>query len=153
MNSEYVNAFLVSAASVLQTACGLALTLGKPYVKTNTFEDNVLVICIGITGQVKGQVLIAVDNEVACELASKMCMMPIDKLDEISLSALSELSNMILGNAATVLSTKGVTIDITPPAIIQGKFKMEHIYTGNICMPMFFDGDKLIEVDIALKED
>ena len=103
MNSEYVNAFLVSAASVLQTACGLALKPGKPYVKTNTFEDNVLVICIGITGQVKGQVLIAVNNEVACELASKMCMMPIDKLDEISLSALSELSNMILGNAATVL--------------------------------------------------
>lgn len=53
MNSEYVNAFLVSAASVLQTACGLALKPGKPYVKTNTFEDNVLVICIGITGQVK----------------------------------------------------------------------------------------------------
>lgn len=50
MNSEYVNAFLVSAASVLQTACGLALKPGKPYVKTNTFEDNVLVICIGITG-------------------------------------------------------------------------------------------------------
>ena len=31
MNSEYVNAFLVSAASVLQTACGLTLTPGKPY--------------------------------------------------------------------------------------------------------------------------
>ena len=149
MNSEYVNAFLVSAASVLQTACGLALKPGKPYVKANTFEDNVLVICIGITGQVKGQVLIAVNNEVA----SKMCMMPVDKLDELSLSALSELSNMILGNAATVLSTKGVTIDITPPAIIRGNFKMEQIYTENICMPMFFDGDKLIEVDIALKED
>ena len=108
MNSEYVNAFLVSAASVLQTACGLTLTPGKPYVKANTFEDNVLVICIGITGQVKGQVLIAVNNEVACELASKMCMMPVDKLDELSLSALSELSNMILGNAATVLSTKEI---------------------------------------------
>lgn len=53
MNSEYVNAFLVSAASVLQTACGLALKPGKPYVKTNTFEDNVLVICIGITGPLK----------------------------------------------------------------------------------------------------
>ena len=63
MNSEYVNAFLVSAASVLQTACGLTLKSGKPYVKTNTFEDNVLVICIGITGQVKGQVLIAVNTK------------------------------------------------------------------------------------------
>ena len=42
MNSEYVNAFLVSAASVLQTACGLALKPGKPYVKTNTFEDMFL---------------------------------------------------------------------------------------------------------------
>lgn len=33
-------------------------------------------------------------------------MMPITALDELSLSALSELGNMILGNAATVLSTR-----------------------------------------------
>ena len=153
MNSEYVNAFLVSAASVLQTACGLTLKPGKPYVKTNSFDENVLVICIGITGNIKGQVLIALRNDVACELASKMCMMPIDKLDELSLSALSELSNMILGNAATVLSTKNVIIDITPPTLIQGNFKMEHIYTENVCMPLYFDENKLVEVDIALKEE
>ena len=40
MNSEYVNAFLVSAASVLQTACGLTLTPGKPYVKANRSEEH-----------------------------------------------------------------------------------------------------------------
>ena len=68
------------------------------------------------------------------------------------MSALSELGNMILGNAATVLSTKGVVIDITPPTIIRGNFRMERLYAQNICIPMTFDGDRLIEVDVSVKE-
>lgn len=153
MNSEYINAFLVSAASVLQNACGISLSAGKPYVKKTSFDGNSVVICIGITGQVGGQVLLAFRNDVACDIASKMCMMPITDLDELSLSALSELGNMILGNAATVLSTKNITIDITPPTIIQGNFKVENIFAQNICIPMTFDGDKLIEVDVSVTEE
>ena len=66
---------------------------------------------IGITGQLRGLVLLAMPKEVACDIASRMCFMTIEKLDEISLSALSELGNMIFGNAATVLSTKGIIVD------------------------------------------
>ncbi len=152
MNGEYINAFLVAASSVMQTACGITLTAGQPYVKTTAFDTSAVVICLGVTGQIGGQVLIAAHKEVACDLASKMCMMPILQLDEISLSALSELGNMILGNAATVLSTKNVMIDITPPMIIQGDFKMDRVYARNICLPMQYDDGKVIEIDVSLTE-
>lgn len=152
MKGEYINAFLVAASSVLQTACNVSLTAGKPYVKTTSFDDNSLVICLGVTGQIGGQVLIACSKSVACDIASKMCFMPINTLDELSLSALSELGNMILGNAATVLSTKNVIIDITPPMIIQGVFQMDRVYAQNICLPMNYEGDKLIEFDVSLTE-
>lgn len=152
MNIEYIGPFLVAASSVLQNACGIQLTSGKPYVKTTAFDDNSVVICLGITGQLGGQVVIAFNKDIALEIASKMCMMQITQLDDLSTSALSELGNMILGNAATVLSTKNVIIDITPPMLIQGTFKMERAYAKNICIPMTFEGDKLIEFDISFTE-
>lgn len=152
MKIEYVNPFLVAATSVLSNMCGLQLTAGKPYVKTTSFDNNSIVISLGVTGQVTGQVLIAFQNNVACDIASKMCMMPIAELDELSLSALSELGNMILGNAATVLSTKGIIIDITPPSIIQGNFHIGGSFAQNICVPLTYEGDKTIEFDISLKE-
>lgn len=152
MNSEYINPFLVAAASVMQTACGIKLTAGTPYVKTTSFDDSSIVICLGVTGQLGGQVLLAFHKDVALDIASKMCMMPVSELDELSKSALSELGNMVLGNAATVLSTKNVIIDITPPAIVQGNFSIERIYAQNICIPMTYDGDKLIEFDISITE-
>lgn len=152
MNIEYINPFLVAASSVVQTACGIKLTAGKPYVKTTSFDDTSIVICLGVTGQLGGQVLLALQKAVALDIASRMCMMPVSELDELSKSALSELGNMILGNAATVLSTKNVIIDITPPSIVQGNFSIERIYAQNICVPMTYDGDKLIEFDITITE-
>ena len=59
---------------------------------------------------------------------------------------------MILGNAATVLSTKGIFIDITPPSIIQGTFHIGSSFPQNICVPLIYDNDKMIEFDISLKE-
>jgi len=152
MKSEHVNAFLISATSVLQTMCGLSLTAGTPYVKTNEFDEKSVVICIGVTGQITGQVLLAFKNEIACDIASKMCMMPFTQLDELSLSALSELGNMVLGNAATVLSTKNVLVDITTPSVIQGTFTINNTRVRNVCIPTFYEDGKTIEIDISLEE-
>ncbi len=153
MKIEYINPFLMAASSVLQTACNIQLTSGKPYVKTTSFNEDSIVICIGITGQIGGQALIAFSKEVACDIASKMCMMPIESLDDLATSALCELGNMVLGNAATMLSTKGVIADITPPIIIKGNFVMERTYARNVCIPMTYDNDKVVEFDVSITEE
>ena len=153
MKIEYINPFLMAASSVLQTACNIQLTSGKPYVKTTSFNEDSIVICIGITGQIGGQALIAFSQEVACDIASKMCMMPIESLDDLATSALCELGNMVLGNAATMLSTKGVIADITPPIIIKGNFVMERTYARNVCIPMTYDNDKVVEFDVSITEE
>ena len=153
MKIEHINPFLTAASSVFSNMFGIQLSAGKPYVKVTAFETSTLVISFGVTGQISGQVLIAFSNDVACDIASKMCMMPIDELNELSLSALSELGNMILGNAATVLSTKSILVDITPPSLIKGDFIIESSFAKNICIPLIYDGNKAIELDISLKED
>lgn len=153
MNVEYINVFLVAATQVMRDMCQLQLGVGKPYVKPTEFDRDMIVVSIGITGEIRGQVLLAFGTDVACDIASKMCFMQITQLDELSISALSELGNMILGNAATVLSTKGIGIDITPPSIIQGNFKLASAYAKNVCVPLVYDGNKIVELDISLRKE
>ena len=153
INVEYVNVFLKAAAQVMKDVCQMNLSIGRPYVKQTEFENETVVVNIGITGQLRGLVLLAMPKEVACDIASRMCFMTIEKLDEISLSALSELGNMIFGNAATVLSTKGIIVDITPPSIIQGSFKLSSSHAKNICVPLSYDSDRTIELDISIKKE
>lgn len=153
MNVEQINVFLMAATQVMKDMCQLQLSVGKPYVKPTEFDKESIVVSIGITGEIRGQVLLVFDTAVACDIASKMCFTQITQLDDLSISALSELGNMVLGNAATVMSTKGIGIDITPPSIIQGDFRLASAYAKNICIPLSYDEDKIIELDISLRKE
>lgn len=151
INVEYINPFLMAATSIIKDICGIDMKVGKPYVKSTAFANDSVIIMIGVTGEMRGQVMIAMTYEKALDIASKMMMgMPVTELDEMSISAISELGNMIMGNAATILSTKGIGIDITPPTVCRGNLTITQSYTQNICIPLS-GGDITIEMDVAVK--
>lgn len=153
MNADYINPFLIAATKILKDTCFVDASIGKPYINKTQFGADTLVIIIGVTGEMRGQVMIAFANDVALDIASKMIMMPITQLDELSMSAICELGNMILGNTATVFSSKGIGIDITPPTVCMGNVQFTSSYTKNICIPLIYEGDKVIEFNVAMKGD
>lgn len=153
INADFINPFLMSATSIMRDMCQLDVKIGKPYVKTTEFDNDSVIIMIGVTGEMRGQVIIAFSLSVACDIASKMIMMPITEMNELSMSAISELGNMILGNAATILSTKGIGIDITPPSLCRGTMSITTAYAKNICIPLAYEDGKCVELDIALKQE
>ena len=109
-------------------------------------------IIVGVTGEMRGQVLIAMSEPNACAIASKMCMTEIKVIDDFASSALSELGNMIMGNASTVFSSSGIGIDITPPTLSHGEVSFTSSYTKSLCVPMVFDGGG-IDLFLALKQE
>lgn len=153
MSAEYINPFLMSASSIMKDMCQLDVKVGKPYIKTTEFAEESVIIMIGITGEIRGQVIIAFSLPVACDIASKMIMMQVTEMNELSMSAISELGNMILGNAATIFSTKGIGIDITPPTLCRGSLSITTSYAKNICVPLCYDDGKYVELDIALRQE
>lgn len=153
LNVDFINPFLMAATSICRDMCQLQTKVGKPYVKKTEFDGDSVIIMIGVTGEMRGQVVIGFSLEVACDIASKMCMMEVTEMNELTMSAISELGNMILGNAATILSTKGIGIDITPPTLCRGTMSITTTYAKNVCIPIYYDGEKCIELDIALKQD
>ena len=152
ISADHINPFLMAAKKVFQDMCFVELSIQKPKLQEAKFGPDAWVIIIGVTGEMRGQVLIAMTNENACNIASKMCMMEVKEMDEFACSALSELGNMIMGNAATVFSANGIGIDITPPSLTHGTMSFTNNYTKNLCVPMTFDGRE-IELFLALRQE
>ena len=150
INVDHINPFLMASSKILKEMCTIDIKFGKPYIKEPIFLENTYIIIIGFTGERKGQVMIVLDESVALDLASRMIMMPITEMDDISKSAIAELGNMIMGNAATIFSNKGIAIDITPPTLGKGTISFLTKYAQNISIPMTYGDNKVIEVNVAV---
>ena len=153
INVDHINPFLMAASTIMRDACQMEMKIGRPYVKTTEFQSDSVIIMIGVTGEMRGQVMISFTTPKACQVASGMMMgMPVPELDDMAMSAISELGNMIMGNAATVFSVRNIGIDITPPTVGRGTGKIDTMYTKNIAIPLLTDDSKVfMEMNIAMK--
>lgn len=153
MRVEYINAFIKASTEVLNNFVSDKFSVGKPYIRNNPFPTKEIVIILGITGDIKGQAVFSLTEDIAKKVASAMMMgMPVDEIDEMAKSALSELGNMIMGNSATLLFNAGMKIDITPPSLVKGtSIEITSAGMETICVPLVSAlGD--IEFDIGIKK-
>lgn len=153
---KYLNPFIEGASSILEDTCRTEVQMGKPYIKNAPFSNDNVAILIGITGDVKGQVIFNMSTKNAKAVASKMMMgMEVTELNEMSKSAISELTNMILGTTATLFYNEGVTIDITPPSMLMGEgLEITTNKIENIAIPLEFKEDDIkFEINISLQEN
>jgi len=150
---KLINPFLASAVSVIASTSQIQTTVGKPSIKDTAFTDNSVLIMLGVTGQLEGQVIFEIREDNAKLLASKMMMgYEVPELDAMAMSAISELGNIIMGNSATAFSTQGTTIDITPPTVAKGNVIISRQYAVNLCIPLYkSDGDILMNINIAVR--
>lgn len=150
---KLINPFLQSSISIMESVTSVKLTVGKPEKTDFVFNEPTYAIQVGIVGEMKGQAILAMQDENAKDIASKMMYgMPVAELDEMSSSALNELSNMILGNTATIFSTLGILIDITPPLAVHGSnLKLKSDIDG-IKVPLMYEGREYIGLYICVHQ-
>lgn len=118
MKAEHVNPFIISVCKVMKDMCMLDLKIGKPSLRQQSFPEENSLIRLGLVGQLSGEVLLNFEPQTALGVVSKMMMMPVNAIDAIGQSAISELGNMVAGNAATVFANNNIMIDITPPGLL-----------------------------------
>lgn len=152
MNVEYINPFIEASTGIINQTTGMEPTLGKTYVKTVIENQNGIVVYIGLSGMINGSVCIELSVNTACRIASAMMGgFPVESLDEMATSAVAELGNMILGNASILLSNRNINVDITPPKLfIQNKVEFSENIKKIICVPLVFDGESSILLNLAV---
>lgn len=153
MKVEYINPFIQASQSVIKTLCSIDTRLGKVYLRNSPFLVNQVAILIGVIGKIKGQVCFEMSIGTAKKVASIMMGgMPVNELDEISKSAVSEMGNMIMGNASTIFADKDIGIDITPPSLLTGeKIEMSN-KTPTIVVPVELEDLGTITINVTAEE-
>jgi len=154
MNIEYINPFIEASQTVLKQVANVDAKLGKVYLRSSPYMGESILIIVGITGKMRGQAIFTMSKKVAFMIASAMMFgMPVDELNEISKSALSELTNMILGNTATLLYNKGIGIEITPPSLLLGEnLQISPSKMQTICVPLYLTDTDTLEIDISVED-
>ena len=153
MDVNYINPFIEASQEVLRQVAGIEARLGKVYLKDSPYKSGSVIVIIGLTGKIRGQVLFTMSMPVAMNIASSMMGgMPLAEMDEISKSAISELTNMIMGNTATIFYNKGINVEITPPSFLMGdNMRISSNKMKTICVPLKLKNDDLMELDISLE--
>lgn len=150
MKAEYINPFLVAFENVVGQVLNQKISRGKIYLKNGSCNKNGIFISIGVTGDLRGIVMLSMQENTAINIASKMMGgMEVKQLDNMAKSAVSELGNMIAGNSASSFYELGKKIDITPPVLYVGEGMSAFIREDTICVPMNIENN-IIEIDVAL---
>lgn len=153
MKEEYVNAFLTPAVHVWEKELGVKLTLAGAEQAASQYTTNELTALIGISGQLEGNVLYGFSQDSAKTIAGKMIGQEIQEMDEMSLSAIGEIANMITGNAATLLANMGAVCEITPPVIIEPRGSRFTTFGGPQILVKFSSDLGPLHIRISMAEN
>ncbi len=154
MKAQYANPFITAAVKTFKQELGVDLARNSMNVKSSPVPSKALSIIIGVTGLVKGQVVYSMDENVALSVAKAMLpdRLPVE-LKKHTNSAVSELANIITGQASIILAGETERIDITPPAVFSGGSSfIDFLTIQTICLS-FLSEIGSFEINIALTEE
>lgn len=151
MKVEFINPFITAGIQVLGQFVGGEAECGQLAVRTAIFTTQQISIAVGVSGEIKGQVIYGMSQVTATKIASAMMGTPQVAFDEMAVSAISELGNIISGNAAMLLSDSGYTCDITPPTVIRGINVEIGTQIPALVVPIYTKCGK-IDINVAVSE-
>ncbi|MDR6881495.1 chemotaxis protein CheX [Bacillus sp. 3255] len=151
MKAEYINPFLESARIVIELVANIRPTTGQLGVKDVKFVEKYIWIQIGMTGQMEGDIVFGLAEDVALKMVSAMMGgFVITEMDEMGKSAISELGNMISGNASTMLFNQGVRVDITPPKLVQSATAAGFVPKKALTIPLIMDSIGELDIQVLI---
>ena len=156
MRVEYINPFVESAYSVIKEVLNTEIIRGELYLKSTSMPVLGVAAIIGLAGDVEGRVLFDMTKETAIKIANDMLksmdMEPIEELNDMGKATITELANMITGQAVTKLHELGFKFDLTPPALFTGdNMEVSDPKVEALIVPMEIPQGK-VEINVAIRE-
>ena len=151
MDVKHINPFIQAFFNIMPQV-GFSDIKKQGITVENDIKSKGIIINLGIVGDVKGNVAYIMDMESGKKIASKMMMgFPVNELDDMAQSAISELTNMLTANASINLANIGVNINISTPTLMYGDNIQIKMNTEKILNVKLTADDIPIDVNIALQ--
>ncbi|MFH0975970.1 MAG: chemotaxis protein CheX [Spirochaetota bacterium] len=154
MKAEFVNIFITSAVNVFKQEMKIHLSR-KALSKKNSPAPNLPVsIIFGITGYLTGQVVYSMDDDFAYKLAQALLPNSLPaEVKKMENSAVSEIANIITGQASIILAGEKNRINLTPPAVLRATdLVMDFLQVPTVSLSLISEIGEL-EINIALIEN
>lgn len=152
MRLEYINPFVEASCQIMEEVLGKEVEKEELFLKETTVPIMGVAVLIGLTGSVRGRVLIDMTMETALKIAGAMNMDAFSEFDEMAKATITELANMIGGRAITELHNEGFNFEVSPPTIFTGSdMKVSSPNLEAFIVPINTDFGKL-EINVAVKE-
>lgn len=154
MRVDFINPFIESADHVFAQLMDETLTKGRLSLKMADMPYPNVCIVLGVVGDIAGQVIYGASEESAVAIASAMMMgVPVEELNDMAKSAISELGNMITGRATMGLEKVGYRVGISPPTIITGTdVRMASPKTQILVVPLSSPRIPSFDIHVGLEE-
>ncbi len=128
--TKSVTDILNGSITAIKSVIPLQVNVKQPSLLKEPFDQKDMAVLIGMTGDVRGRIIIDAATESFQAIGSSMFGMPLE--GDMLESFAGELGNMIAGNLSTKLSDLDYNMDITPPTVIVGNSKMYGLKDGLI---------------------
>jgi chemotaxis protein CheX len=149
---EIAAAIRTATLEVFSTMLGMEIVAGEAQSGKNagSFESGVVAL-LGLAGDWVGSGNVSCEPPFACKLASQLLMAEYDAVNDDVLDAVSEVSNMIIGNVKTFLETKLGPMGLSTPTVIHGgNFETRSVGSRGWVIVPFTSGSDGMNVQISI---
>jgi len=154
MKTEYVNPFIEATVSTFKTMCRVSPARdGKLGLTEDGFiSTKDFVGIIGLSGSIKGAVLMTMETDVALKAVSAFLMEDIKEVNADVMDGYGEILNIIAGAAAAKL--QGLKVNLALPTVMTGKQQQIRAKVGIpwILIPMKFPEWGKFDIEVSFEE-
>ncbi|MBA4419064.1 MAG: chemotaxis protein CheX [Syntrophus sp. (in: bacteria)] len=155
MNVEYINPFIDATRKLMEVMVGI-----KQFRKREITLDQQIKAAfdisaiIGVTGSFRGSIILSFSSSVAVAMITSLLGEPVDEFDDDVCDAVSEMVNIITGNAQAMLAENGYgNFERSLPNVIVGKGHVINRPQNTPCINIFFDTELGgFAMQVSLKE-
>ncbi|WP_058301886.1 chemotaxis protein CheX [Gorillibacterium timonense] len=149
--TDFVNPFYKATQEVFRLMLDLEIQPSSEQLQTSEVANKEVCISIGITGDLEGTIYFCFPESMTLEMVRILSGMEMDALDDFVSSAMSEIVNIISGNAVTGLSENHYTCDILPPVVKVSDQPLQSTASGKVIPLKTVIGPMEVEVDLQKK--
>jgi chemotaxis protein CheX len=121
LSVEWINPFIEAAEEIIGTVAMLKIKRGKLALKEDSTVEYDVSGIIGLTGEATGSIALSFPKKSALAIVSNFTGEEAMGIDNDTIDAIGELTNMVAGHAKKLFSDRGTKLKISIPNVVVGK--------------------------------
>lgn len=117
MKMELIQPFINAADAVLAEMLQCSTSIGDLSMENEVYRRKGVAALVNITGDIEGRVILDLEGPTAAGIATRLAGTKVEESDDMVRETVSEIANLVIGNAVTSLNDEGFRFKIHPPEL------------------------------------